>query len=299
MDEDGEGVKLEGHRPVYKQRDRKDFDNPQGKISYCEQIKCWVFTINDVSKGLEANDCRWLAKSRVTDALSLEDVEESDWTIFTGIVEETLLDITCADCNNEMQSKDGTDVGCNFRGLCNSNGTCDCLNDWTGHNCDVCAACTEFELLVKKEGINDSALMSLNSTVFARLNDYRSPIAGGIQVYRVYDHPVYYHESYTTNSSYAGDVDVIIIYSGSQYWIMNTTNICPLLVECLDIFHSTFDHNELNEPLYVSEITTGPIHSELKWFRYNPTRYKGLEDALPFEIKCRDQLQREKCEFLF
>mmetsp|Transcript_10721 Transcript_10721/g.13076 ORF Transcript_10721/g.13076 Transcript_10721/m.13076 type:complete len:670 (+) Transcript_10721:1-2010(+) len=306
-------LRIENPRPVYYQRNKtpsKDPNEPFGKISYCEEIEAWVFTIEGVCKVHSENDCNWLARSPKTEALSLDTVEENDWEIWTGIRHETSVDITCVECNDNKPKDLATDLDCNHHGQCTEK-SCECNGFWVGFECEVCAACSEFEVLVKDgngrekiSAFNDTRrgeLKNWNGNVFKRLADQNSPKKDN--VVSLYGRPVYY-EINDQNKNATIDEDKLhksIIYSGSRYWILNLTSKCQDFISpvtCLEGYHSAWFFDETNKPEYMSEVTQNHYPSGLKWFKYEAGNILSSRLAEPFDLECMNAAEAKTCEYL-
>ncbi|KAL7552008.1 hypothetical protein ACHAWF_015220 [Thalassiosira exigua] len=102
-------------RPIYTEQNKLDFPR-----------KAWVFSHQNIRKSekdSEESDCPWLMKSRETYEYNLLEVT-GDWSIWTGIIQQNgRVAIVDNQCHGE--------VDCNYHGVCNDDGKCDCEKD--GH----------------------------------------------------------------------------------------------------------------------------------------------------------------------
>jgi len=260
-------------RPLYiqKHEDQTAFQfydkSPSGEFKYCEQLKAWVFTIPGVTKGVGADDCSWLMKSRKTEALSLDDVDEQDWMVWSGVVSEASVDITCVECRRGKYEKiNAPAVGCSFHGVCadkRGNKTreqiCKCDEGWMGPQCATCVACGALSIDSPLWGDSDGrGMIRLNETDKKPLD--------------IYGRPVYYH-GYVGNGSIAEPL-MVVLYAGDKYWIMNLDELDDpkkdisgpkQLVTELKSFHSTWDIREDYKPVYISEVTDRSMPVGVSW----------------------------------
>ena len=292
------GIALKGDRPIYyqKQRDDTAFDiygdtSPSGKFEYCETLGAWVFSIPGVSKAVGADDCSWLMRSRKTTALSLDDVDETDWKVWTGIKSETSVDITCVECLDRKGGvgSNGND-SCSFHGSCVSKDedeqtkVCLCTGNetiWMGPECSACVACTALS-------IDSSPWVTSNETAMIRLNNTDG------RPFDIYSHPVYYHGHIADGS--ISKPSILALYSGSKYWIVSLDDLNidvstqKQLIEQLESFHSAWDVSNVFKPLHVSESTNSPMPIGVRWKSYETQGDAG------FEFKCLYNEQLDTCK---
>ena len=246
---EGGGVEMVNRRPIYRQY-LDDYESDEtalvGEISYCESINTWVFRIEGMGKGVNANDCSWLMKARsdVSDpAHTLDLVEESDWEVWTGVIREAAVDITCVDCN----PKERTGYECNFNGKCNPEEECECKMHWMGPRCDRYSSCITAKL-------TGSLLSGKVTDYMVRLDrgDKKDPV-------NVYGRPVYYHGVLEDNNTYTvSDPLIVLAYNGYHYWIREFNATKELgteeaLISYFESFHSTWDTLNDTKLLYYSK----------------------------------------------
>lgn len=270
-------IDTENHRPIYYQR---GIDNPDGsfswgKISYCDQVNAWIFSIEGLGKGAKKNDCSWLIKSPETDAFSLDDVPEGDWVAWTGRLVETVVDITCIEC--EPGEKNA--VGCNFNGDClEKERTCDCKDSFLGFQCEVCTACAslthsgdfwaeiETEMLTVANIRNETRIVDIQSQ-FNSTEFFQSLLKDETAV-EAYDRQVYYI------GGVSEDI-LFLMYTGSKYSIryisaeaLTDTNgealIDTKLTSYLETFHTFWETN--STLLFETGITREISPLGLSWF---------------------------------
>lgn len=270
-------IDTENHRPIYYQRgvDNSDGSFSWGKISYCDQVNAWIFSIEGLGKGAKKNDCSWLIKSPETDAFSLDDVPEGDWVAWTGRLVETVVDITCIEC--EPGEKNA--VGCNFNGDClEKERTCDCKDLFLGFQCEVCTACAslthsgdfwaeiETEMLTVATIRNETGIVDIQSQ-FNSTEFFQSLLKDETAV-EAYDRQVYYIGGVTEDI-------LFLLYSGSKYSIryisgevLTNTNGETLadakLTSYLVTFHSFWETN--STLLFETGITREISPLGLSWF---------------------------------
>jgi hypothetical protein len=313
-DEKG-GIILKDNRPFYYQRSEKNTDfglngkekpdpnkpnlNPPGKISYCKKVDAWVFSIEGISKGANAGDCSWLMKSPETKAFYLGDVPEEDWVAWTGLITETIVDITCAECEHG----DNQSVDCNFRGDCSHDTeTCDCYDDFMGFRCEACTACRslqsvgfldalENENSTETETIGDtngfqSVTSEVSEAVFMFLAD------GNGADMKVYDRPVHYFNMASQNGT-SGHAFALLVYTGSQYTLRLVNKSLEQCIEYLEYFHSMWDFDK-KDTIQLFETEETRVHSPigLKWFS------SASKMEVNFLFGCKNNKELEACNSL-
>lgn len=293
VDTDQKGyIETKNHRPIYYQR---GFDNSDpesgpykwGKISYCQQVNAWVFSIEGLKKGANADDCSWLIKSPETDAFNLDQVPEGDWVAWTGRIVETVVDITCIECDaGEIAT-----VGCNFHGNCSATeSTCQCETSFLGYQCEVCAACetkshngnffasakAKVLSIVGNETVANELFQFNETSLFEILLKDDTPV-------EVYDRQVYYIEGSK------GDL-MFLVYTGGTYSIRLTTSDQlnrKSLTEYLETFHSFWDSN--STLLFETQVTREMSSIGLQWFS------AGSNTIANFSFDCTNMDYEDKC----
>jgi hypothetical protein len=291
------GLKLQNNRPIYFQRgdERRDFRSeeknnpgPPGMISYCQNMNAWVFSIKGVRKGAYADDCSWLLKSPKTDSLFLHDVPEGDWEVWSGIVSETVVDITCTECGERIQEK----VDCGFNGQCIDK-QCVCEGKWMGKQCDTCTSCKTLDFVEN----GDPGSIFLNST----LTNYMVRLDKNGIPFDVYGRPVYYHGIQQSDApNIVSQPLVVMLYTGGDYWIWelspgslegeeNEEN----LIKYLESFHSTWDYQEDKKPWFIARAIHDPLPTRVTW-----SNYTSGEDV-DIDLQCRNLTEAKSCDHFF
>jgi hypothetical protein len=310
VDDDG-GLIFENHRPVYYQRSTKntdfrltsegeidEFPGPPGKISYCKSINAWVFSIKGVAKGIGAQDCSWLMRSPETNKFHLSEVAESDWLVWTGVITETNVDITCLEC----RPSENVIVGCNYHGTCSSEEICSCQDDWLGYRCETCTACKALEI-VGSPGAKRNFTKTIihESTIDNDSNGFDSPNndLDGLEFsilnhngtdMEVYDRPVFYI-NLKSKIHKSGEHFVLLFYTGSKYTIRIVHKSYDQCISYLESFHSLWDFDIDVAPLYETEVTREQSAMGQRWV--NSTS----NDIVEFHFRCKNQTDQAKCGF--
>ena len=195
-------------RPIYFERNAtlcKD-DPACGMFYYCGEIGTWVYTIRALGTARkELDKCKWgwLAQSKQTDVYGLEQVPDSEWKVFTGVVKETTVSIASDSCD--------LDSDCSLNGVCEE-GTCICFEDWQGRTCNVPAPFCPAIAFVDY-GKSSYAYKFVASFELGKKGD-GSPIL-------VYDRPVYFRTlDVTTSTCSSGKNYQIYLYTGRR-WFMS------------------------------------------------------------------------------
>lgn len=280
----------------------EDSETPPGIFRYCKQENAWVFTIDKISKGANADDCSWLLKSPETDAPTLDDLPEADWEVWTGAIEQSTVDITCLDCTDtksmraEYQIKDS---GCNFHGECGENdkrGICDCLPGFSGTRCSRCSGCVLLDILNGTERIG----------TFKRLDrSIDEPV-------EVYDRTVRYNVTKESTGNWVPARPFhAFFYWNDRYVLWNLEDAMNVtlgedigdnienLVAYFDSFHAAW---EISQPWYVAEINRDRWEkAEPKWkpfddYRENPEYTVGSYEK--FKYECISE-EFSVCRFTF
>jgi len=300
---------LENQRPVYYQRLNnasdfggfrehdivKDDPNPRGKISYCKNVGAWIFSVDRVSKGARANDCSWLVKSMPTTAYHLGEVPEGDWEVWAGVIAETTVDITCAECVKAKKV-----VGCSFRGECGSDNLCECNknengdNEFMGFQCGTCTKCRDLEVTMAIAD-NDFDIPYHTSTYEIAKYKGKWKDRGDIQVY---DRQVY--------SQQGSNRTVLLLYTGNRYAIWkvmvpseSSTPVDDYIDDYMYNFHSTWSIIDASKPLYETESTRERSPFGLKWYKYDNSDKYGSKEEVRIQFECTDAQSEGQCSVLF
>lgn len=296
-------------RPTYTQRgeigeDAFGVDSPAGIIKYCREEMSWVFTIPGVTKSGGSNGgCNWLLKSPRTSAFTLDDVPESDWMVWTGIIHKSSVDIKCLECNHKKSgSKDdqGLALGCNYHGSCTRENTCDCNFPFMGAQCDVCAACQILDLInyeddVAGEYLND--ILEGGKMIRLDVIPYQQPL-------EIYNRPVYYHGQNFGSEQWLTAQDLVVtLYLGSAWAVWNITSYVDVvadgkveMIEFFQSFHSTWDFTQEDAlPWYISTPTDSDSPRGLQWTDYE------TGESLHFDFGCNDNGESgiHICDFIY
>lgn len=297
-------VQLHNHRPMYTQRGLQGQSafgadvSPPGEIKYCTQENAWVFSVSGLSKGADADDCSWLMRSPKTDALTLGNVPEGDWQVWTGLIKEGSVDITCVECEDNLRSDKQTGVvDCNFHGMCSSDKRCECKFPFMGATCDVCAACPVLEL---NSFDNDDASGGafLNNALKGKMvrldRAHNEPM-------EIYNRPIYYHgQNYGSDEWLTEDDIIVVVYWGEQWVVWNLTDYVDIvadgkveLIGFFETFHSTWDLIPTKaKPWFTSELTKASSPNNLKWTHYDSG------DVAEFNFACLDDREKTVCDYL-
>ncbi|KAL9184898.1 hypothetical protein ACHAXT_002675 [Thalassiosira profunda] len=126
-------------RPVYSEMRKFDRTAYEGvipaEIRYCEDISAWIFAHEHIRKNDDESadelGCNWLMRTEETDEFDLLNYE-GYWSIWTGVVGKTEIDIICNECVSN--------VDCNLNGKC-MNGLCQCKQNeevqYLGTHCET------------------------------------------------------------------------------------------------------------------------------------------------------------------
>lgn len=289
---DNQRLVLKNSRPMYNQRNKIEFDSfgqdsPPGKFWYCEQEEAWVFTIEGIHKGKNGADdpCNWLMKSPKTNEYIFRKVPRNGWSIWTGTIEiSTEFSFSCVECANSME--------CNYNGQC-SEEKCQCDPHWMGSTCKTCAACTEYTM-------HDQSDNSMKVTL-SRLDGPDVNRSFETKPFNLYSRPVYYRTQNINGTMVPDPRTQILFYDGCRFvfWeAMNTRSEesiqdLEILKQYLSNFHSLWDLNNGNLPMFVSEVTMQTTPFNLTW-----TNVETGEENVHFEFEC-PEADKKSCLFLF
>mmetsp|Transcript_39249 Transcript_39249/g.57734 ORF Transcript_39249/g.57734 Transcript_39249/m.57734 type:complete len:756 (-) Transcript_39249:62-2329(-) len=262
----------ENDRFVYYEWPEQANKQTSGRFSYCAAEQAWVFTIKDFDDKIPRGRCgQWLLRSAETTAFFLDEVSQSEWTVWTGFVESTSLEITCMDCT---RLKDNN-LGCNYNGKCNIDGSCSCnevLNGekWFGDMCEALPPCKTVDAFSFGEKSNE----------YAQVGHYMSVSDAANQRVLAYGRPIYWNKR---NTSFLQQN--FLLYTGDRWfateWLV--TDICSSPPCTTAIFAEFFKRNFhaywfntwKSNNIYISERTDQFTPVGLEWFTVGRNRAFG------------------------
>jgi len=194
-----------GGRPVYIEKtkfDRTHFETVvPAQIKYCEEIKAWVFTHENISKSKSSRKagCNWLLRSPETTQFDLMNVV-GNWRVWVGTIGKAEVNIACNECDDESD--------CNLNGQC-IQGKCSCDRvdgvQHLGTHCEV--------------GLKDSCRTIIGERDNETYSVEYSSVEGGgkDELFQEYSRPVYstYYEGIP------GIIDPMylrLIYTGNRWF---------------------------------------------------------------------------------
>mmetsp|Transcript_13556 Transcript_13556/g.22257 ORF Transcript_13556/g.22257 Transcript_13556/m.22257 type:complete len:665 (-) Transcript_13556:54-2048(-) len=211
-------------RPLYKEArkfDRQPYPENQGgtefpvvipaEIKYCEEIKAWVLTHENIRKSEnDDSSCNWLLRSPETDSFNVLDAA-GKWDMWVGVLGTTDVSITCNRC---FENSD-----CNLNGECSDDGICICNNgngvNYFGEHCEVKLR-EDCKTIIPEDGIYTMSIEHMSSWTNEPATK-ESTEANDVwyDIWQEYSRPVF--SSVDNNERWS------LVYSGSRWFGMNLT----------------------------------------------------------------------------
>eukprot|EP00560_Eucampia_antarctica_P006729 CAMPEP_0197826376 /NCGR_PEP_ID=MMETSP1437-20131217/3342_1 /TAXON_ID=49252 ORGANISM="Eucampia antarctica, Strain CCMP1452" /NCGR_SAMPLE_ID=MMETSP1437 /ASSEMBLY_ACC=CAM_ASM_001096 /LENGTH=234 /DNA_ID=CAMNT_0043426787 /DNA_START=85 /DNA_END=786 /DNA_ORIENTATION=+ len=231
-----------------------------------------------------------------TTAYHLGEVPEGDWEVWAGVIAETTVDITCAECVKAKKV-----VECSFRSECGSDNLCECNknengdNEFMGFQCRTCTKCRDLKVTMP---IADDDFDYPDHTSTYEIAKYKGKWKdiGDIQVY---DRQVY--------SQQGSNRTILLLYTGNRYAIWkvmvpseSSTPVDDYIDDYMYNFHSTWSiidalSIDASKPLYKTESTRERSSFGLKWYKYDNSDKYGSKEEVGIQFECADARSEGQC----
>ena len=236
---------------------------------------------------------------------TFSDAPVSGWKVWTGILDAAELDITCGECEK--------DVDCNYHGSCKDK-RCICDEPWIGNKCQTWSACSRLDPAVTAEYYG---------------TEFEEPLAPFEQLkdIEVYERPVYYKktEEFCTfvdgicEDLPPGTVE-IMFYAGTRFYISHWREFMlnpdegiveadlAKMREYFNDFHSTWhlDDNKDKRIIFYTKATSNPMPLDVEWYvvkEGNLAIISGAASELPkvatVSFECAIESEKNLCSFGF
>ena len=260
-------------RPIYKEArkfDRKPYrlDNQDGsmfpvvipaEIRYCEKIKAWVLTHENIRKSEnDDSSCHWLLRSPETNSFNILDASEK-WDMWVGVLGTTDVSISCNRCSEKAD--------CNLNGECSDDGRCICNNgngvNYFGSHCEVKLR-DECKTILPEDG-NYSM-----SVEYTSLWSNRTEIGEGHEKESNYNDDIWQEYSRPVFSSRDNNERWSLVYSGSRWFGMNLTGTDVTSQRWLagvSNYHAFWYRAYAYNTIFVSDATKESSPVGVDWYR--------------------------------
>lgn len=209
-------------RPLYKEArkfDRQPYntENQDGtkypvvvpaEIKYCEEMKAWVLTHENIRKSeTDDSSCNWLLRSPETDSFTVLD-SVGKWDMWVGVLGTTDVSISCNRCFEKAD--------CNLNGECSDEGKCICDNgngvNYFGEHCEVKLR-DDCKTILPEDGNYTMSIEHMSSWSGEEVAVKDGDVWDDI--WQEYSRPVF--SSVDNNERWS------LVYSGSRWFGMNVT----------------------------------------------------------------------------